>query len=179
MSFVFWIAQGIGLIALGFSILAYQAKTREEILGRQMVGSFVYMLHFALLLAWTGVAMNAIVAARNWVFMKNDSEKWAKHIFWMHAFMFASLCALYFTWEGYISLLPGIAMLLGVYARWKGEPSSIRIYSLIGTLMWIPYTVAVSSYSGTLANVVISGAILYGILKHDRPLKAEKEFRSL
>ena len=74
---IFWIAQGIGVIALVFSILSYQSKTRDQILLRQLLGSIVYIVHFTLLSAWTGVVMNAIVVFRNWIFRKKDTESWA------------------------------------------------------------------------------------------------------
>ncbi len=173
---LFWFAQAIGIVALGFSVMSYQAKTRAKILNIQFLGSLVYMLHFGLLSAWTGLVMNAIVAARNWVFVRKDAEKWASHPAWLYGFMFASVGSLFFVWEGYISLLPALSMVLGVYARWQENPARIRIATLIGVLMWIPYTVAVESYAGTAAQFVVLAAVIYGMLKHDRRGKGGGEF---
>lgn len=176
---LFWFAQAIGVVALGFSVMSYQAQTREKILHTQFLGSLVYILHFGLLSAWTGLVMNAIVAVRNWVFIRKDSEKWASHPAWLYGFMAASLGSLFFVWEGYISLLPALSMVLGVYARWQAKPSHIRIATLIGVLMWIPYTVVVESYAGTAAQFVVLGAVIYGMLKHDRHGKGGGEFQGV
>ena len=131
---IFWIAQAIGVVALGFSIYSYQAKTREKLLTRQMHGSFVYIIHYALL----------------------------------------SVVALPFVWEGYISLLPTLAMLIGVYVRWEGNAATIRLGTFVGVVMWIPYTLFVESYAGTASNLVILGALIYSMVKHDKkPAKTE------
>lgn len=175
---VFWIAQGIGLIALCVSFFAYQSKHREEMLNRQFLGSFIYVAHFFLLSAWTGVAINAIVGVRNWVFIKKDSEAWARHPAWLYIFIGLALLSLFFTWEGYISILPTIALCLGVYARWQNQVSHIRLFSLVGMLLWLPYDFVVHSYAGVATELVLGVAILYGIWKHDRPTRVEKDISS-
>jgi len=166
---VFWLAQAIGLVGLGFSMLAYQSKTRDLLLARQMTGAFTYMLHFGLLSAWTGVAMNGIVALRNWVFVKKDTHAWARNELWMWFFVALVGVSLYFTWQGAISLLPAIAMLLGIYSRWKGTAKEIRAYSLAGCLLWLPYDLSVRSYSGVLVDILVAGVIIFGMWRHDRP----------
>lgn len=173
---LFWFAQAIGIVALGFSVVSYTSQTRKEILHTQFLGSLVYILHFGLLSAWTGLAMNAIVAVRNWVFIRKDSQKWASHPAWLFIFMGASLGVLPFIWEGYISLLPALSMVLGVYSRWQEKASFIRVSTLVGLLMWIPYTIVVESYAGTAANVVILFAVLYGMMKNDRKGKQDVGF---
>lgn len=165
---IFWVAQGVGLVALAFSFLANQSKTRDEILNLQSIGALVYMLHFGLLFAWTGLAVHAIVAVRNWIFTRSDKETWAKHEGWMWFFMALCVVTAFFTWEGYISLLPTFALLLGIFARFKGSAATIRFYSLIGVTLWIPYTVVVDSYSGMLSFIVIGIATVIGMFRHDR-----------
>jgi hypothetical protein len=176
---IFWFAQAVGVIALGFSVMSYQGKTRANILNTQFLGSLVYVLHFGLLSAWTGLAMNVIVAARNWVFVRKDNEKWASHPAWLYGFMLASVGSLFFVWEGYISLLPALSMVVGVYVRWQENPAIIRIGTLIGIIMWIPYTIAVESYAGTAANMVLLVSVIYGMLKHDKKGKRGEEFQGV
>ena len=170
---LFLLAQGIGVIALIANIISYQSKTRDQILSRQMVGSLLFMAHFALLSAWTGAAMHAIVVVRNWIFGQKEKYVWAGHIIWLFVFFALSLGFLYFSWEGLISIFPAIAVLTGVYARWQEHPKHIRIWGLVGVLMWLPYTLIVESYPGTVTQLFIAGAIIYGMVKHDREVKNE------
>lgn len=165
---VFWIAQGIGLVALAITFSSYQAKHRHEILSRQIIGAVVYVAHFGMLSAWTGLAMNAIVAVRNWVFLRKSTSYWASHQAWMWFFMALSIGMCFFTWEGYISLFPAMGMVSGVYARWHENERQIRVFSLVGVLLWLPYTLAVHSYAGTLTQIVLAIAVGIGMWKHDR-----------
>ena len=132
-----------------------------------MHGSVIKILHYALLSAWTGVVMDAIVAVRNWAFVEKDTASWARHPAILYVFMAAPIVALPFVWEGYISLLPALSMVIGVYARWQGSASTIRVATVIGLLMWTPYTIAVESYAGTASNLVVLGAVLYSMVKND------------
>lgn len=170
---LFWVSQAIGLVALAVSFSSYQAKKRRDILFRQIIGSVVYVLHFGLLSAWTGLAMNAVVVLRNVVFLKKGDSYWASHQAWMWFFMALSVGVLFFTWEGPVSLLPTAGVLLGVYARWHEDEKRIRLFALLGVLLWLPYTVIVHSYAGTLTQIGLAVAILFGMWKHDRVPKTE------
>ena len=165
---MFWIAQGIGVIALAVIVFSYQGKTRNKILNRQIVSSLFFIVHFALLSAWTGALTNAVVVARNWVFARKDTRKWAQHIGWVFLFCFLSVGTLYFSWDGFISLFPVVAVLLGIYARWQERASQIRLYGLVGCFLWLPYTVVVHSYAGTVTQLIIAAGIVYGMFRHDR-----------
>lgn len=166
---VFWTAQAIGLVGLGFSLRAYQSKTKEGILGIQFAGAFIYMVHFALLSAWTGLAMNAIVAMRNWIFVRKASHPFAAHEAWMWFFMALAAASLFFTWEGPISLLPVVGVMFGVYSRWHFHDAfKIRFFSAIGCMLWLPYDLVVRSYSGAATDILTFAAIMYAMWKHDR-----------
>lgn len=165
---IFWVAQGIGVLALLLVIYSYQGKNRIIILDRQLWSSVLFIFHFVLLSAWTGVAMNAIVVARNWIFAKKDTEKWATSVWWVVLFIALSVGALFFTWEGLVSLLPMSAVIVGIYARWQEKPSQIRFLGLVGTFLWLPYTLIVHSYAGTLTQLVLMVGIIYGMVVHDR-----------
>jgi hypothetical protein len=172
---IFWFAQAVGLMGLIFSVLAYQEKTRNGILSRQSMGSIVYVAHYLLLSAWTGALTNAIVFVRNQVFMRKDEHAWANHPAWMYFFMLLAVAIVPFTWQGYISLLPMVALLLGIYARWYDDPTRIRLFALIGTMLWIPYNIAVHSYAGLAVDAVIAGAIIYGMFTHDRRISSAQK----
>src|SRR3989338_1940508 len=103
---VFWLAQSIGLVALAAVVFSYQGKTRNQMLNRQIVSSFIFIVHFALLNAGTGALTNAIVVVRNWVFARKGIHAWADHLGLVFLFCVLSLAALYFSWQGVISILP-------------------------------------------------------------------------
>jgi len=165
---VFWLAQSIGLVALAAVVFSYQGKTRNQMLNRQIVSSLIFIVHFALLNAGTGALTNAIVVVRNWVFARKGIHAWADHLGWVFLFCALSVGALYFSWQGVISILPVASIILGIYSRWQERAAQIRMYGLVGCALMLPYTIAVHSYAGTAAQLVIAAGIIYGIIKHDR-----------
>src|SRR3990167_386843 len=164
----FWFIQAIGVVALAAIVFSYQGRTRNQMLNRQIVSSLIFIVHFALLNAWTGALTNAIVVGRNWVFAKKGIHAWADHLGWVFLFCVLSLAALYFSWQGVISILPVPSIILGIYSRWQEKAAQIRMYGLVGCALMLPYTIAVHSYAGTAAQLVVAAGIIYGIIKHDR-----------
>lgn len=162
------IAEGIGALALLVLIYSYQGKNRENILIRQLWSSVFFLFHFALLSAWTGVLMNAIVVVRNFVFAQKEKRAWAKSLAWVFFFIALSVGALFLTWEGPVSLLPAAAVIIGIYARWQEKASQIRVLGIVGACLWLPYTIIVHSYAGTLTQLVLIAGILFGMFRHDR-----------
>ncbi|MEK9177304.1 MAG: YgjV family protein [Patescibacteria group bacterium] len=164
----FWLAQAIGVAGLAAIVYSYLGTTRGQILDRQIASSALFIAHFSLLSAWTGALTHAVVIVRNWVFARRDTEAWAKHLAWVFLFCVLSIGVALFSWQGPISLFPMVSVLIGIYARWQEKASEIRVYGLIGCLLWLPYTIAVNSYAGTVSQLVIAAAILYGMFRHDR-----------
>ena len=54
------IIQGVGYVALLFSILSFQKNKRSSILLYLIIANILFSLHFSLLHAWTGAAMSVL-----------------------------------------------------------------------------------------------------------------------
>ncbi len=163
----FWLIQLIGIAALALTGIAYQGKTRHAILSGQLIGALFFGVHFLLLGAYTGALMNLIIALRNFVFEEKDHRSWANHAVWPPLFMALAAAVLALTWQGPISLLPVIATIIATYALWSGKPAFIRELLLFATLLWMPYTLAVGSYAGTITQIVMVISLLFGIARRD------------
>lgn len=164
----FWFIQIIGAIALVFIALAWNAKTRKNILLIQSVSMMFFVAHYTLLSAYAGAAMCAVVLGRNFVLLQEDEKNWASHWTWFYFFIFISMGVLAFFWNGWISALPVMGAIVGIYGMWKENPADIRLYMLVASSIWIPYTIAVHSYSGLLSQIVGIAGILVGMYRHDR-----------
>jgi hypothetical protein len=164
----FWVIQFIGIIALVFVIFAWSAKTREKIIKSQSINLILFTFHYILLGAHIAALMCVIVLFRNFVFVKKGTKKWASHPTWFYFFCLISAFGLILSWKGLITILPVLAVILGTYGMYKEKPSDMRFYNLINCLMWIPYTIVVSSYSGLMSQIVGIIGISIGMYKHDR-----------
>ena len=52
-------AQAVGIAAMCFSIISFQMSTEKKIIVVQTITAALFMLHFAMLGAFTGAVMNA------------------------------------------------------------------------------------------------------------------------
>lgn len=164
----FWFIQFLGAIALIFVFLSWNAKHRERILNLQSINLVFFAFHYLLLGAYTGALMCVVVLARNFVFVRKGKKKWASNFFWLYIFCLLSIIVLIISWKGWISTLPVIAVIIGMYGMFREKPQEIRFYNLINSLIWIPYTIFVHSYSGLLSQIVGIAGVLTGMYRHDR-----------
>ncbi|HEX8591631.1 MAG TPA: YgjV family protein [Candidatus Paceibacterota bacterium] len=164
----FWAAQGVGGIALLFQLLAWNAGSRTGILRLQSVNLATFALHYLLLGAISGAVMSLVAFLRNLVLLQKYKHRWAAHSMWYYGFIVLSIGLVLVGWNGWLSLLPVAAVIVSIHALWQDHPSRIRFYMLIACLIWIPYTLAVSSYTGFVSQLVGIVGITMGVYRHDR-----------
>jgi hypothetical protein len=158
----FWIAQLIGIVGLIFTVVAFQGKTRKQILRGQLIGAVFFAVHFFLLAAYVGALVNLIVILRTIIF-----ERTKHSIFWLVLFIGVLLCVLAFTSKGWITAFPVLGTIIGTYALWQDKPAAIRFFFVLSSLVWIPYTILVQSYAGLVNQIIVSAALLIGIYSLD------------
>ena len=159
------IVQVIGFFALLFSLLLFQVNNRKDMLKLKTLGAVSYTIHFFLLGAYTGSAMNMISVGRDTVFIKAKGRKrsWALPGFFIVVFVGVGLL----TWQGPISLLPITGMITGTIAFWQRKSKSIRWISLLSPPMWFIYNAVSGSYAGMLTEVILLSSDLTGIYRFD------------
>ena len=64
-----YIGQGIGIIGLLFAVISFQKNSSKGILLFQILASTAFILHFLLIGAYTGSALNFIGVVRNLLFI--------------------------------------------------------------------------------------------------------------
>lgn len=164
----FWIIQGVGVLGLLFSIIAFQNKIRKNILRFQSVSGIFFIIHFFLLSALAGAAMSVIVVIRNFVFEKKETNSWARSPIWFILFVVAGGVSVLLLKQGLISILPAIGVFFGTLAMWQNKPKYIRIYMLLSGLSWVPYLIVVRSYPGLIAQLIGGISLLIGMYRLDR-----------
>jgi hypothetical protein len=127
-----------------------------------------FIAHYFLLSAFAGAAMCVVTLLRNFVFMQKNEKKWASHPAWFYIFILISVIVLMVFWKGFITILPVLGVIVGIYAMSKDKPSDIRFYMLIASIIWIPYTIVVHSYSGLMSQLVGITGIIMGMYRLDR-----------
>lgn len=161
--FPFLFAQAIGVIALTVTIVAFQRKSRKQILLGQMVGSFLFSVHFFLLGAYTGALTSIVVVARNFVF-----ERFKRNVIWLIIFIGVLFSLVFISWRGWSSLLPVVATTFATYGAWQENPRIIRFLLILACLIWIPYLLIVHSYPGLINQVITTISLVISVVRNDR-----------
>jgi len=163
-----FIAEIFGFVAFIFLMIQNQGKDRRQILRFSSLGAFAFVIHFSLLAAWTGAIVHVVAMLRNYIFSNKEKSEWRSSRRLLYGFLLLPLIVMVVTWDGYISLLPAIGASVFTYAIWQSKPLYFRTFTLVSVLIfWLPYTVLVGSYSGTLTQLAMAAAVLYGMYKHD------------
>ncbi len=164
----FWLIQLIGAVALVFITLAWNAKTRKKILNLQSFGVGIFVVHYLLLGAVTGAVMSGVTLLRNLIFVQKGNKKWASSKVWLPLFIILSVITLLIFWQGWPSILPALGVIIGTYGISRESPKEIRFSMLLASLLWIPYTIIVHSYSGLVTQLISTVGLLVGMFRLDR-----------
>lgn len=159
--------QIIGFVGLLFVVLSFQKNTRGAILLFLAIAQVFFTLHFSLLSAWTGAAMNGLAAIRTFMFYKRDTVLLFKNPLLMYIFMAVFILAGFMTWQAWYSVLLIIAMVADTYAVWNERTSRLRAFMLIPRPLWFTYNLIVGSYAGLTTEIFVFLSILIGIIRFD------------
>ncbi|MBS3806731.1 MAG: YgjV family protein [Bacteroidales bacterium] len=79
--------QFIGFLGLLGIVISFQKDKRSFTLIAQLFATLFFTLHFSLLHAWSGAAMNAVAALRAYMFNLRDSKTYLDHRSVMYGFI--------------------------------------------------------------------------------------------
>ena len=166
------IAQVIGLIAVGFSILCYQMESKKKLLIVQMLSSLCFCLHYFLLNAWSGAVLNAVAILRNLVYYNKD-KKFFNSNAWpiILCVVMAGLSLL--TWEDWYSLIALTGLIINTLCMSLPNPQDVRKSILVTSPMVLVYNIFVFSIGGVINETLSIISALVGIVRYGK----EKEVK--
>jgi hypothetical protein len=160
-------AQAVGFVAMALLVSSFQMKTRRGILKVQLVSECFWVLHYFLLGAYTGMALNVVAAARCYVYGQRETKKWADKNFVPVVFFIFAVFTCAFTWSGPVSLLPTASICLNSFVLWSKKPRFIRFFSAPGCACWLVFNYLSGSYAGVLTEILDLVSIAAAILRYD------------
>lgn len=157
--------QSLGVVALVFSMLVFQAGKRKEMLKLHTGASLLYSAHFFLLGGYSGAIINLVNALRNYSFYKinKKSPNWTLPVCFIILFVIAGLAS----WQGPVSLLPIVGAISGTIAFWQLDPKWIRIFSLFVSPAWFLYALIVGSYPMMISEIIMFSSDVVGLFRFD------------
>ena len=162
------IVQAIGFVAMALGISSFQRKERNSILTFQMSASVLWMIQFILLGGYTGAMQNAIAIFRAFFYSKKDKWKFVSSYATPALFIAAFVCAGLITFrdEGFIILLPVIAMTISTVALYFDNENTIRYLSLLVSPLWLIYNLRVGTIAGVICESITICSIIISLIRY-------------
>ena len=164
--------QGIGIVAWLMLILSYYRKDTNKILVFQIIGTFLYCLHYGLLGAWSGLFICACETLFDIGYYKTDKDKYI----YMASIPIRIIGGL-IGFSTFVDVLPITASLTDGYTLTK-KKKVVVIGAVISYTMWVIYDICVMSYSGAITDglIVLSNLsiLLFGYNIIDKKNKGDK-----
>ena len=172
MDLEFVLIQLLGFIPSIIAFTALQSGSRKRILALQSVCCILWIIHYALLGASSGVITNIIGLGRAAICSCND-RKWASHKGWLVLFL---LCYAVVTpvlgWDGPHCLLLSAAMMLVTVALWSHNMRLTRLLYLINSPLILVYNLIARSYSSVIIEVFALISFIIAVWRFDiRPAR--------
>lgn len=161
------IIQAIGFIGVLCFIISFQFRSTKALLICQITGSSIFCLQFILLGAYIG-AINLIVGIlRNFLVINRDRLPWARS--WLVCFGLIGICfaSMAIFWNGYLSILPFLALAGSSIGYWTKNARNIRLSNLTcASPSWLVYDLLVGSWGGAANEIVTIMSALVSIYRY-------------
>ena len=162
----FLFVQTLGLIPSVIAFTALQSGSRRRILSLQFLCCVLWVAHYALLGAYTGILINLLGLLRAVVCSCND-RKWARSKLWLVFFLACYAASPLLTWDGPYCLLLGGAMMLTTVALWVDNMRLTRLLYLCNSPLVLGYNLIAGSWSCTIIEVFALLSFLIAVWRFD------------
>ena len=166
------LGQILGFVAIALGILAYQMKTLKQLLFIQMVTAFVFCVHYLLIGAISGMAMNVVSLVRCIFFfrrkLKGKSDRLTPIIFTVITAIVGII-----SWNTWYSVFVFLGLVTHAFCMSLPNPQSIRKSILITSPLVMIYDGFAHSYGGLIYEAIAVASALVGIIRYGKKKKAE------
>ena len=151
-----------------FSILALLAvcisiciKDRKKSLYVQSLNCFFEAIYDFLISAFTGINKN----------------KFSKSVYLIILFIFEGIIMIncYFSWTGWVSLLPTIGSMIRSYCLWQSNMKLVRISGITTGILYGSYYIYYHSWFMVLGDFILLLTGIYTLYKNDIRRKSNNE----
>lgn len=146
MSLGFILIQLLGLVPSVIAFTSLQTGNRKRILALMLFCNIMWLVHYMLLNAYAGVMINVVGLLRA-VLCYNNDKKWAESSGWELLLILLYVGGTVLTWEGPLSALPAISMILTTIGLWTHDMRKTRMLFLLNSPPLIFYNIMIHSYS--------------------------------
>ena len=157
---------GVGILAMGFSVIAFQFKHRVTIVLSSFLGQACWVLYFLLQADYTSAIACALSAIMLAVFSKKDQWKWATSK-WCVALFSVIICGFsLLTFATWMDIFPLLAGLFCVLANSRSTERSLRQLGIFWCAFWLTNSI-LKVYPVAIANdLLCTGSAVISLIRY-------------
>ncbi len=157
--------QGVGFAGTILFFLSYQCKSNKTLFRVQFLSYLFYTTHFLLLGAVTGGISYMINTLRS--FCLGSKSEFLKGKWMCGIICTLQIATLFFTWDGWLSLLPIAANIAATIGGYTYNARKIRVVGMfVNSPLWIIYNVAVGSWAGIADELISEASMIISICRY-------------
>ena len=164
------IAESLGLIAIGLGFLIFQQKTRNRILATKLSADVIWIVHFLLLGATSGMVVSLVGVLRSLTFFILSLKGKSGNRGWLAFFMSIGVGAIILTWKNVYSICSVFSCIFATFGYWQKKPQNTKIMGIFVCITQIIYAIFVGSISVIINELITLASIAIFFFK----LYAEK-----
>ncbi len=154
------------------AFISFQQNDNKKMLFYQLLCSLIFTLHFIILGAVTGAAMNLLSVARSMVFFYRYRSSWANHRVWPFVFVIIYIVSGLLTFHNIYSIFPIVATVLYTIGLYVKTPKHSRLVILAASPCWMIYNVATMSIAGIITEAFVLFSLITSIVRLDMRKKS-------
>ena len=160
---MYFIAQFIGFIAFGFSLLAYHKNKKRKILSTMIISNILNLLHYLLLGAVSGCITKILAIFRDIFIINKEYNKRLSSTYFLFLFIFIYIIVSIYTYTNVISIFPLLSAIIYIIVIWNGDEFNIKKITLFCYFLWLVYNIFVFSISGIISNIISIVSVMIAI----------------
>jgi len=161
---LYFVGQCLGIVAIVLGFLTFQMKSREKLVVMQIAVTLSFVLHYLLIGAYSGMALNSVAMIRNIIFYFVGRDKPVPKYL---SILFAVLMCLMgiLSWQAWYSVFAVLGLLINSYCMSFSNPQNIRKSILVTSPMVLVYDCFVLSIGGIVHESVAIVSAAIGIVR--------------
>ena len=158
--------QVIGIIAMIVGAISLAQKNTKTVIVIQIISTGLFGIHYFLLGAYAGAALNILSLLRNLV-IRQKHKKWANPKIWYPVTVLAFAVAVFLSGDGLIGILPLAGCIFMSTGLYIDDGKIARRVIVCSSPCWLIYNIANKTIGGVAAEVINMCSLIYAFLRYD------------
>ena len=169
------IGQVFSVLAAITSFISFQFKKPLHLIIANSICAVLMTISYYFLGAYSGMALNGICLVRNLTYAAKGKGRFFDWKGWPIVYSLAMVAAVPLTWNGPMSLLITVALIINTWFISLNDNQKLRYSILVTSTMVIIYNVYVFSLGGILYEGIGIVSSIIGIIRYSKLRKAPSE----